>query len=90
MKPESEALRPQRPRPAISRLLEDGTIVEMVHRAEEHRTAFIVAKDYAWTIEEGITLPSGTRLVPYSPTNSLLEHEVVLLPSVPEEPYLPS
>lgn len=75
----------KRPTPAVSLELETGEIVEMVYRKDEHRTAFVRFEDGAWTIEPSFTLPSGEKLVPYAPDNNLLAHEVVLLPSEPEE-----
>lgn len=74
----------RRPRPAISAVLPDGRLAEMVYDAERG-TGFVVGRPDEWTREEAITLPAGDRLVPYSPRNNLLLHEVVLLPSGPEE-----
>lgn len=71
-------------RPAVSLVLSDGSIVEMLHRPLEHRTLFCVSKDGSWHEEMSIIV-DGRRLVPYSPNNNLLRHEVVLLPSEPEE-----
>ncbi len=71
--------------PTVSAVLDDGSLVEMVYWPKEERAAFIVGGGHDWREEPGFTLPSGTRLTPYSPRNNLLLHEVVLLPSVPEE-----
>ncbi len=79
-----EEAKRERARPTASAVLADGALVEMVYRPEEGRTLFCVAKDGEWRFEQEI-LERGERLVPYSPRNNLLQHEVVLLPSGPEE-----
>lgn len=74
----------RRPRPAISAVLPDGRLAEMVYDSERG-TAFVVGRGDEWTREESIVSTAGERLVPYSPRNNLLAHEVVLLPSLPED-----
>lgn len=71
--------------PTVSRILSAGSILEMVYRHEEADTAFALFSENAWRIESRFDLPSGERLIPYSPQNNLLAHKVVLLPSAPEE-----
>src|SRR3989449_8045534 len=66
--------------PTVSTVLPDGSLVEMVHRPEENRTLFCVAKDGELRYETNL-LANGRRLVPYSPRNNLLTNEVVLFPS---------
>jgi len=73
-----------RPVPTVSTVLEDGSLVEMLYRPEEHRTVFCVFKDGTWR-EENTIVAGGQRLVPYSPNNNLLKNNVVLLPSTPRE-----
>lgn len=68
--------------PAVSARLPDGALVEMVYSRREHRTALVVGRGDTWTVEDSVDL-HGTRLVPYSPDNNLLEHGVVLFPSEP-------
>jgi hypothetical protein len=75
----------QRSRPAISAVLNRGRLAELVYDKEKEETAFIVGEGDTWSKEDTVTLPSGERLTPYSPQNNLLRHEVVLLPSGPEE-----
>lgn len=72
-------------KPTVSAILPDGNIVEMVYDREQHRTRFVVGRDDQWTFQDSVEL-HGTRLVPYSPDNNLLEHGVVLFPSEPA-PY---
>jgi hypothetical protein len=71
--------------PTASAVLDSGEIIEMVFRPHEKKTLFVRFADGLWGYETGVNLPSGERLVPYSPRNNLLKHEVVLLPSEPEE-----
>lgn len=77
--------RPARSVPTASHALDDGTLLEMIYDAAEHRAAYIHAKDGDWREVPDFTLPDGRRLVPYSPQNNLLTHGVVLFPSKPEE-----
>ena len=58
---------------------------EMVCDLGTHTTAFVLAKDGQWQIVPHHDLPDGRRLVPFSPRNNLLTHEVGLLPTGPEE-----
>lgn len=74
----------QRGTPSISRVFDDGAIAELLYEPREQKTSFAVWRDGTWSIEERITL-NGRHLVPYSPHNNLIKHEVVLFPSVPEE-----
>jgi len=71
-------------RPTVSAVLSDGSVVELLYRPEERRTLFCVASDGAYRFEDTL-LERENRLVPFSPGNNLLAHEVVLLPSEPEE-----
>lgn len=71
-------------RPAVSIVLEDGSLVETVFRPNEHRTLFCVFKDGEFRFEPNIVV-NGRCLVPYSPNNNLLRNDVVLFPSEPEE-----
>jgi len=58
----------------------------MVYRPEERTTLFVRSGDQGFfEYVNEIDLASGERLVPYSPRNNLLKHDVVLLPSGPEE-----
>ncbi len=69
--------------PTTSKVLEDGTIIEMVFRPEERRTLFAIYSAGRWTLQDGIDLGQDARLVPFSPHNNLVINEVVLLPSEP-------
>src|SRR5689334_21695988 len=71
-------------RPTVSTILPDGSLAEMVYRANENRTLFCVSKDGAFRYENSLVV-NGQRLVPYSPRNNLLTNEVVLFPSEPVE-----
>ena len=68
--------------PTISRVLPDGTLVELVYDAIAGTTALAVALVAgAPTIEERFELPSGEVLAPYRADNMLLTSGCVLLPS---------
>lgn len=71
--------------PTASAVLDTGEIIEMVYRPDEKRTLFVRSLDGSFGYATEVDLPSGERLVPYSPRNNLLKHDVVLLPSGPEE-----
>src|SRR5262245_53942955 len=71
-------------RSTASAVLEVGSLIEMLYRPEDHRTLFAVMKD--GVLREEIRVEQdGLALVPYSPRNNLLEHDVVLFPSGPAE-----
>lgn len=74
-----------RPLPTVSAILPDGRIVEMLYDADARRTAFAVWQEGSWQEESWIDVEGGERLVPYSPTNNLVKHGIVLFPSRPEE-----
>ena len=80
-----EEIKQQRPVPTVSAVFDDGSILEMVYRPDETRTAFILWKEGVWKVETSISVDSFQRLIPYSPNNNLIKNEVVLLPSEPEE-----
>lgn len=68
--------------PTIARVLEDRTIIELVHDPSTRETALAVGTpDGALRIERMVDLSSGERLVPYSAQNNLIASECVLLPS---------
>src|ERR1700682_1750169 len=71
--------------PTASAVLDTGEIVEMIYRPEERKTLFVRSLEGSWGYDTEISLSSSQRLVPYSPQNNLLKHDVVLLPSGPEE-----
>ena len=71
-------------RPTVSAVLPDGSLVELVYRVDERRTCFCVCTTGEYRFEESL-LVDGRRLVPYSPSNNLLTHEVVLFPSHPAD-----
>jgi hypothetical protein len=75
-----EKAKKQSARPAVSAVLADGSLAEMVYRPEENRTLFCVFRDGVFGYEANL-LTDGRRLVPYSPRNNLLTNDVVLLPS---------
>ncbi len=88
MQPIKEALDeriPPKAVPTVSAVFKDGSILEMLHDAEARETRFALWRNGTWTIVESHTLNPVERLVPYSPQNNLVRHEIVLLPSRPQE-----
>src|SRR3984893_4693343 len=81
----SDETRKERRVATVSAVLADGTLVEMALDPRSRRTSFILAKDGEWHSADSVPIDSSVQLVPYSPRNNLLVHEVVLLPSEPQE-----
>src|SRR5437764_10888434 len=69
--------------PATSAVLDSGELVEMVYDPAGRRTQFVVGSGEDWRYEESVQLSPSERLVPYSATNNLVKHGVVLFPSEP-------
>lgn len=70
-------------RPAVSACFEDGRLVELLYDPTLKETSFAVSSGGAWSVEQKVTAPDGSVLVPYSGRNNLIENKVVLLPSEP-------
>src|SRR4030095_8735644 len=81
----SDGIKQQKPVPTVSAVFDDGSILELVYKTQEKRTAFVFWKDGEWKFEPALSIDPFRRLVPYSPNNNLIKNEVVLLPSEPEE-----
>lgn len=70
------------PSPTISRVLADGTLIDLVFDADVGSTAFAVCPPSGeQTLAEQFTMPDGELLVPYAATNNLLTSGCVALPS---------
>jgi len=68
--------------PTISRVLDDGTLIELLHDPAMHTSALAIGpRDGPARIEQSVELPTGERLIPYSAQNNLVVSECVLLPS---------
>lgn len=76
---------PHRRIPAVSAVLDEGTIVELLNDPSACRTHFGIWRAGEWRTRDEFTDPLGNRRVPYSSTNSLIRHRVILLPSQPQE-----
>lgn len=74
-----------RPTPACSAILDDGSIVEMVYWKPERQTRFVVYRDAQSRELSAIRVTAGPHLVPWSPANNLLTHDVVTFASGPAE-----
>ena len=70
--------------PTVSRVCTDGTLIELVYDHNDERTRFAVSKDGAWRFADRY-IDTGRELVPYSATNNLVKHGVILFPSEPIE-----
>lgn len=70
--------------PTVSRRLDDGTLVELVYDNKEKHTKLAVGTGNAVTLHGQYSCADGTLLAPYSATNNLIKHEVVLLAAHPE------
>ena len=71
--------------PTISAIVDGDTLVELVYDPFDKRTALAISGEGQWHIEERYETQTGERLVPYRADNTLIKHNVVLLPSEPEE-----
>jgi hypothetical protein len=74
-----------RPVPTSSAIIDDGSIVEMVHRRPERETLFIVYRDGQTREVSTISVAPGLRLMPFKASNNLLTHDVVAVASEPAE-----
>jgi hypothetical protein len=71
--------------PTISAVLPDNVLLEMVYDPVQKQSAFVLWQDDKWSIESVFVITPEEKLVPYSPGNNLIKHEVVLFPSEPQE-----
>lgn len=71
--------------PAVSVVLPDQALAEMVFDPALKQTAFVLWRGDEWTIEATLEAAPDKRYVPYSPENNLIQNEVVLFPSEPQE-----
>jgi hypothetical protein len=68
--------------PTISRVFEDGTLIDLVYDRVAGTTALAVARpDGTFGLEPEYQSPTGEQLIPYSARNNLIASECVLLPS---------
>lgn len=76
----SREKRKTRRRYIVSEVLDDGRLVETLYRPDERTTRLLVEE--RGTVREVESLEyAGVLLLPFSPGNNLLTHQVVLLPS---------
>ncbi len=75
----------ERATPTISAITNDNTLIELVYDPFEKRTALAISEEGQWRVEKCFETKTGERLVPYRADNTLIKHNVVLLPSEPEE-----
>lgn len=71
--------------PTVSTVLPTGELVEMIYDAEARKSRFVCGSGDTWRYADDLDLSPSERLVPYSATNTLVKHKVVLFPSEPAE-----
>ncbi len=71
--------------PTAAAVLPSGELVEMVYDPVERKTGFVTGFGEAWDFAASLSFSPVERLVPYSATNNLVKHGVVLFPSEPQE-----
>ena len=77
---------PNQPTPTISRVLADGTLIDLVFDGAGGTTAFALCPPSGTpSLVDQFAMPDGEVLVPYAATNNLLSSGCVLLPSALEE-----
>lgn len=68
----------------VSRVLADGSLIELVHDPIAGKTQLARYHDGETSLSDAIDLPTGEHLVPVSPRNNLIRHNALLLPERPE------
>ena len=58
--------------PTVSAILSDGSIVELVFRAEARLTLFAIYSSGRWTLQHEVKIENEPRIVPFSPRNNLI------------------
>lgn len=79
--PPVTAIKPVR---TVSAVLEDGSLVELLHEPSRSRTSLLVGRGDQWTIRQQIR-DRGVLRIPYPARNELLAQGVVQFPSEPKE-----
>ena len=87
--PQNHGEKPREKRPAstptASAVLPSGELLEMVYDPVGRKTRFVRGKGDDWRFEESASSSPTERLIPFSPTNNLVRHRVVLFATEPEE-----
>src|SRR5262245_22159029 len=82
---ELPSVRAARRVPTVSAVLADGSSVEMVYDRADGSTELVVSRDGDWMLVPEVAQGDRPTLVPLSPTNNLLVHNVVLFAQHPAE-----
>src|SRR5690242_5061364 len=87
MAPPDEKKKEKKPTvlPTAAAVLDSGELVEMVYDPAVRQTRFVCGTGESWRYAESVDLSPAERLVPYSATNNLVKHKVVLFPSEPAD-----
>jgi hypothetical protein len=59
--------------PTTSAVLQDGGLAELVYDPKARRTSLALWRSHSCELVSSLELPSGERLVPYSPGNNLIK-----------------
>lgn len=71
--------------PTVSTILPKGEMVELTYRPEKQETSLVIWDGGDWRAAKEISVSESEKLIPYSASNNLIQNQVVLLPSEPEE-----
>jgi hypothetical protein len=76
--------------PTVSRILDDGRLIELVYESKERRTMLAISTlaasgDGNITYVPSLSLSTGETLVPVRAENNLIRHKAVLLPGQAED-----
>ena len=75
----------RQPVPIAGARLDDDSLLEMVVHPQTNETAFLHFADTRMTLLKNFTVPGVGAVVPFSPTNNLLAHNVILFSSTATE-----
>lgn len=65
--------------PTVSRVLDDGSLIELVLNEQSNATALAIFRDGVANVAFSLVLQSGEELTPIPAKNNLIKHRVVLL-----------
>lgn len=76
--------KPARVEPVMSLRAKDGMVIETILKPEEGESRLVTFRD-GQSAEHRMVSLEGHRYVPYSPSNNLLTHRVIVLPSAVDD-----
>src|SRR5579862_8785414 len=69
--------------PTVSKVLTNGTLVELIYLKEDKKTRFAVGSGEDVALEDYVDLDNNERLVPIKASNNLIRHGILALPERP-------